>query len=393
MTASRPTPDSSGRSTCVSRRLSLTGESVPVAKDATDVLDPHTSLGDRSNMVFLGTAVAAGKADAVVVATGMATELGRIAGMLSRAEREPTPLQRRLAELGRVLIAVILGIVALIFVLRIVRGGDLLESFLLSVSLAVAAVPEGLPAVVTLVLAIGLQRLVRRNALIRKAAGRRDARLGDRHLLGQDRHADQERDDRPRGRRPAAPTTTSAAPATSHAAASTREAPKAAATMAKRSTRADWPDLIRAMQIAAWCNTAQVDAPCRGRRRLADHRRSDRRGPGRRRPQGRGRGAWTATIDVLHEIPFDSDRKAMSVLVRGPGDSATMYTKGAPEVILGKCNREWRHGRIEPLTPERRAEIWQRGRRDGRAGRCASWPWPTATTRTPITRRPGGRRT
>ena len=128
-------------------------------------------------MVFMGTAVAAGKADAVVVATGMATELGRIAGMLRRAEREPTPLQRRLAELGKVLIAVILGIVALIFVLRIVRGGDLLESFLLSVSLAVAAVPEGLPAVVTLVLAIGLQRLVRRNALIRRLpASRRSAR-------------------------------------------------------------------------------------------------------------------------------------------------------------------------------------------------------------------------
>src|SRR5262249_37817297 len=101
-------------------------------------------------------------------ATGMATELGRIAGMLRHAEREPTPLQRRLAELGKLLIGVILAIVALIFALRIVRGGNPLESLLPSASLAVAAVPEGLPAVVTLVLAIGLQRLVRRNALIRR---------------------------------------------------------------------------------------------------------------------------------------------------------------------------------------------------------------------------------
>ena len=106
-------------------------------------------------MVYMGTTAAAGKADAVVVATGMDTELGRIAGMLGGTEREPTPLQRRLAELGKVLIAVVLGIVALIFLLRLLRGAALLELFLLSVSLAVAAVPEGLPAVVTLALAIG----------------------------------------------------------------------------------------------------------------------------------------------------------------------------------------------------------------------------------------------
>ena len=150
------------------QEAALTGESVPVAKDAEGVLDPAAPLGDRRNMVYMGTTAAAGKADAVVVATGMDTELGRIAGMLERTEREPTPLQRRLAELGKVLIVVVLGIVALIFLLRLLRGGALLESFLLSVSLAVAAVPEGLPAVVTLALAIGLQRMVRRNALIRK---------------------------------------------------------------------------------------------------------------------------------------------------------------------------------------------------------------------------------
>ncbi len=93
----------------------LTGESVPVAKSATEVLDRQTPLGDRSNMVFMGTVVAAGKADAVVVATGMETELGHIAGMLNREKGEPTPLQRRLAELGKALICVVLGIVAFIF--------------------------------------------------------------------------------------------------------------------------------------------------------------------------------------------------------------------------------------------------------------------------------------
>ena len=108
----------------------------------------------------MGTIVASGKARAVVVATGMATELGQIAGMLERHEPEPTPLQRRLAELGKILIVVCLSIVAIIFALEVYREGHVADAFLLSVSLAVAAVPEGLPAVVTITLALGLQRMV-----------------------------------------------------------------------------------------------------------------------------------------------------------------------------------------------------------------------------------------
>ena len=150
------------------QEAALTGESVPVDKDANCVLDENAPLGDRRNMVYMGTVAATGKASAVVVATGMNTELGHIAGLLQRSEPEPTPLQRRLAELGKVLVVVCLVIVAVIFVLQLVRGGELLEMLLISVSLAVAAVPEGLPAVVTLTLALGLQRMVKRNALVRK---------------------------------------------------------------------------------------------------------------------------------------------------------------------------------------------------------------------------------
>jgi Ca2+-transporting ATPase len=119
-------------------------------------------------MVHMGTVVAAGQAVALVVATGMDAELGRIAGMLRGTAPEPTPLQRRLEELGRVLIYICLAAVAIIFALELARGGRLAEVFLLSVSLAVAAVPEGLPAVVTIALAVGLQRMARRNALVRK---------------------------------------------------------------------------------------------------------------------------------------------------------------------------------------------------------------------------------
>ncbi len=146
----------------------LTGESIPAGKDHRLTLDEKAPLGDRVNMAYMGTTVAAGTASAVVVATGMTTEIGRIAGMLQQSQVEITPLQRRLAELGRTLVYVVLGIVAVMFLLQVWRGDKIADAFLLSVSLAVAAVPEGLSAVVTVALALGLQRMARRNALIRR---------------------------------------------------------------------------------------------------------------------------------------------------------------------------------------------------------------------------------
>ncbi len=337
------------------QEASLTGESTPVDKDAEDVLDPRTPLGDRSNMVFMGTAVSAGTADALVVATGMATELGQIAGLLHHAEREPTPLQRRLAELGKLLIGVILAIVALIFVLHVFwGGGSLLESLLLSVSLAVSAVPEGMPAVVTLVLAIGLQRLVRRHALIRELPAVET--LGSVTVICSDKTGTLTRNEM---------TVREVVTGSAHYHVSGAGYepsggfhPRIPGTDRHGDEAVDpedRPDLLRALQIAAWCNAAQVTRhpegggwrvlgdPTEGAlvvaARKADVEATDRAGR------------------VLHEIPFDSERRTMSVLVRGPDDSATMYAKGAPEAILDRCDREWRHGRIEPLTPERRAEI------------------------------------
>jgi Ca2+-transporting ATPase len=146
----------------------LTGESVPVDKDYREVAEVRTPLAERVNIAYTGTTVVAGSGTGVVVATGTHTEMGRIAGLLQRQEQELTPLQRRLAELGRMLVVVVLAIVAIIFMVALLRGGKLLDVFLLSVSLAVAAVPEGMPAVVTIALAIGVQRMARRNALIRR---------------------------------------------------------------------------------------------------------------------------------------------------------------------------------------------------------------------------------
>ncbi len=147
---------------------SLTGESEPAGKDAGIVLEGEQPLADRSNMVFMGTLVSYGRGMAVVTETGMNTELGHIADMLQSIRREATPLQRRLDRMGRILAMAVLAIIAVIFTLGLLHGEDPRLMFLTAVSLAVAAVPEGLPAVVTIALAMGAQRMLKRKALIRK---------------------------------------------------------------------------------------------------------------------------------------------------------------------------------------------------------------------------------
>ena len=146
----------------------LTGESAPVEKSPDPLPDPDLPIGDRRNSLYLGTTVVHGRATAVATGTGRDTELGRIARMLSEVRQEATPLQRRMADLGRNLALLALAIVALIFGMGLLRGEDPVLLFLTAVSLAVAAIPEGLPAVVTVTLALGSQRMLARRALIRK---------------------------------------------------------------------------------------------------------------------------------------------------------------------------------------------------------------------------------
>lgn len=147
---------------------SLTGESVPVDKQTETLERESIPVGDRSNMLFMGTAVTYGRGTAIIVETGMRTELGRIAELIQLVESEATPLQRRMAQLGKILAFSALAIVAIVFLLGVLQGEDLAEMFFTAVALAVAAVPEGLPAVVTISLALGAQRMLRRQALIRK---------------------------------------------------------------------------------------------------------------------------------------------------------------------------------------------------------------------------------
>lgn len=151
-----------------SEESALTGESVPSEKDAAALVEEKAPLGDRSNMVFSGCSVTYGTATAVVTGTGMNTEMGKIAGLLEGEEEGQTPLQQKLAQLGKYLGFVALAACAVIFVVGLINGINVLEIFMTAVSLAVSAIPEGLPAIVTIVLAIGVQRMVKKNALIRR---------------------------------------------------------------------------------------------------------------------------------------------------------------------------------------------------------------------------------
>ena len=163
----------------------LTGESVPVQKDAGVTLPQDASLGDRKNSAFMGTLVSYGRGRGLVVDTGMKTQIGLIAEMLSQVEEEITPLQRRLDQLGRTLGWAALAICGLVFVLGWVRGNDPLEMFLVAISLAIAAVPEGLPAVVTISLALGMREMIDRNALIRRLSSVET--LGSATVIGSDK--------------------------------------------------------------------------------------------------------------------------------------------------------------------------------------------------------------
>ena len=151
-----------------SQESSLTGESVPVEKNTEKIEDTETGLGDRTNMLFSSSLVTYGRGKGIVVETGMTTEVGKIAGMLDLAEEQTTPLQEKLNKLGKTLGIVALAICVIIFVIGLIQGKEPIHMFMTAVSLAVAAIPEGLVAVSTIVLAIGVQKMVKKNAIVKR---------------------------------------------------------------------------------------------------------------------------------------------------------------------------------------------------------------------------------
>src|SRR5688572_1018674 len=299
----------------------LTGESVPTDKDHRVVLDGEAPLGDRVNMAYMGTTIAAGTGAGIVAATGMRTQIGEIAGMLEREEQEPTPLQRRLAELGRVLLFLVLGLVGVLFALQLLRGGEIVEAFLLSVSLAVAAVPEGLAAVVTVALALGLQRMARRNALIRRLPSVET--LGAVTVICSDKTGTLTRNEMT-VREIRTPWKRYEVTGGGYAPEGDFRVDSSVVDPARE------PDLVGALRVAAWCGHARLGREDGGRWSIVGD-------PTEGALVVAAAKAGIRAIDperrIVEEFPFSSDRKAMSVVVRGDDGGLVMYTKGAPEVV------------------------------------------------------------
>jgi P-type Ca2+ transporter type 2C len=338
---------------------SLTGESTSVEK-RTDLVETDSALADRLSMVFAGTAAVAGGAHVVVTATGMGTEVGHIAQLLQETTQQPTPLEREIAVVGRflgiavVLIAIVVGAVTLI-VSDIESASDLVEVLLIGVSLAVAAVPEGLPAVLSLVLAIGVQRMAGRNALVKRLASAET--LGSASVICTDKTgtltrsemtvrklitADETIDIGGTGYGPEGTLTAAGQPLEAGYQAIVTEALAAGALASNASVHIEdgaWVavgDPTEAAIVAAGAKSG-VDAT-----ELAQIRRVD-------------------------ELPFSSDRKRMSVLIDTPTGS-WMITKGAPDVLVEKCATERVGDRARPLDDERRA--WWREQIDGLAAQA-----------------------
>jgi len=330
----------------------LTGESIPVSKDTRPVAE-DVALGDRHNMVFSGTAATYGHGVAIVTTTGMHTEMGRIAGLLRAAEDEETPLQRELDRTGKLLggIVIVIAVVMITTIILVeeVRGfAGVVEVLILGVALAVAAVPEGLPAVVTAVLSIGVQRMARRNAIVRHLAAVET--LGSASVIASDKTGTLTKNEM------TVRTVVTASGRVSFE--GTGYAPEGAVRAADGSS-IDGPlgtELQRALAVADRANNAEIRQengrwtvqgdPTEGALLVAA------------RKAGLEGTALDARLPRVAEVPFSSERKLMSTVHRSTEDDRLIvFTKGAPDVLLARCTYELVGEQHRPLTSDRRDEI------------------------------------
>lgn len=302
----------------------LTGESVPVTKSP-DALTAagDIGLGDRSNMLYLGSSIVYGRGRAVVTETGMQTQMGHIADALTQTKENKTPLQLRLSQLSRILTWLVLGICVVVFVVGVLRDGTIngrvvLDTFLIAVSLAVAAIPEGLAAVVTIVLSIGVTNMSRRSAVIRRLTAVET--LGCAQVICSDKTGTLTQNRM---------TVTECAGSDEHLLATAMALGVDAVYDPETDTVTGEPTEAALVRWAV--------------------------------AQGVSPSVLRAQYPRVAEAPFDSERKMMSTL-HTDGSSVVQYTKGAPDVLLPLCDRIWIDGRAEPMTDAHRAEIAARNR-------------------------------
>ncbi len=295
----------------------LTGESVPVNKTAEMIVteQDNVPLGDRINMVYSGSTVVYGRGTAVITATGMDTEMGKIATAITAAGEGKTPLQIKLAQLSKILTVLVLGICVFIFAFNLIRAGgfhNVLDTFILAVSLAVAAIPEGLVAVVTIVLSMGVTKMSKRNAVIRKLTAVET--LGCTQVICSDK---------------------------------TGTLTQNKMTVVEHFTQ-DEPLLATGMALCSDAylndqNTAEGEPTECALVNYAYSLQLSKQQLEQASPR-------------VGEVPFDSGRKLMTTL-HSQGESVVQYTKGAPDVVLSRCQYYYENGQILPMTAQKQNEI------------------------------------
>lgn len=320
---------------------SLTGETVPVTKDAEILLDSKTPIGDTLNMAFANTIVVNGHAEAIVTDIGMNTKVGQIAKMIITNEAPETPIQRKLGEVGKTLGIACLCICAFIFVIGILKKIEPIEMFMTSVGLAVAAIPEGLPAIVTIMLSIGVTRMARKNSIVRKLPAVET--LGSSSVICSDKTG-----------------------------TLTQNKMKVTKIMDIKGESLDFQkDLI--LELGTMCTDVEEDVGEATELAIINAARE----------QGKYKERLYQRFSRINDIPFDSDRKMMSTihkinntdnnnlvneggsinqykieeLIKDKDDKFLCITKGAPEVILKNCSKYYLNGQISILNDEARKKI------------------------------------
>ncbi|MGQ9866729.1 MAG: cation-translocating P-type ATPase [Pseudanabaenaceae cyanobacterium] len=328
------------------REGALTGEAQSVLKTSTLVLPPEEALGDRRNMVFQGTEVLQGRGKFVVVATGMATELGKIAANLQAVENPPTPLQQRMGQLSRVLVGGSLALVTVVVAIGLAWGGDFLALLETSLSMAVAVVPESLPAVITVTLALGTQRMAKRKALIRNLPAVET--LGSVTVICSDKT----------GTLTQNKMVVQGCQTVSHRVTVAGEgyAPTGALTVAGQPlvNPSGEPEIWALLQTAVLCNDAQLQVNKGVWEVLGDPTEGALLTLATR--AGLQPPALHAKFPRQAEAGFTSERKRMSVVCM-EGDRRVLHTKGSPEWVLARCTSCLVGPTVQPLTECQRQEI------------------------------------
>ncbi|MED4854561.1 calcium-translocating P-type ATPase, SERCA-type [Bacillus atrophaeus] len=323
----------------------LTGESLPVVKHADKLKKPDVSLGDITNMAFMGTIVTRGSGVGIVVGTGMKTAMGKIADMLESAGTFSTPLQRRLEQLGKILIVVALLLTVLVVAVGVIQGHDLYSMFLAGVSLAVAAIPEGLPAIVTVALSLGVQRMIKQKSIVRKLPAVET--LGCASIICSDKTG----------------TMTQNKMTVTHVWSGGKTwnvsgvgyEPKGAFTLNGKETSADHHKPLQQMLLyGALCNTSIIEK--KDGEYILDGDPTEGALLTAARKAGFSNDFVQSHYRVIEEFPFDSDRKMMTVIVEDRDKKHYVITKGAPDVLMQRSANIFYGGSAELFTKGRKSE-------------------------------------